>query len=268
MKKTAPKRKSVLAVLKTRNIYSFYLLFFLLGICTLFYYFGELVDFAGWESLRWSFLYTVHDTHRLLFLIPILYAALVFGTKATIIVTIIAVMAMLPRALFISQYPDPLARMLLFIAIAGVIGYLVARTNSESRKCRTLEVMLRNEMNKLAGILEIMEDGVIIVGPDYRIRYLNPSMVRHFGEGVSANCYKYLLNLDKPCTQTCRLPGVLNGAVERWIYNLPDGKTYEVVASPFTDHDGVVCQLATFRDITQRRNAPHKIANDNAGCAS
>jgi len=98
----------------------------MLGILSLFYYFGELVDFAGWESLRWEFFYSVHDVHRLLFLIPIIYAAYVFGIKATIIIAIISLIIFLPRALFVSTYPDALARMLIFILISGAIGYLIA----------------------------------------------------------------------------------------------------------------------------------------------
>ncbi len=253
MKKAAQKRRSVLTVLRSRNVYSFYVLFLLLGICILVYYFGELADLAGWESLRLSFFYTVHDVHRLFFLAPILYAAYIFGPKATVIITIIAIMAMLPRALFISPYPDPLLRMALFMIIAGIVGYLAARTHSETEKSRRLEVLVRSEKEKLAGILERMADGVIIVGPDYRIRFLNPSMIRRFGEGAGSYCYKYFHKLDEPCRTTCKLRDVLNGAIERWEYTYPDGKTYEVVASPYPDHDGVVCQLAIFRDITQRR---------------
>ncbi|MCK4723467.1 MAG: hypothetical protein KAT75_09185, partial [Dehalococcoidia bacterium] len=46
---------------------------------------------------------------------------------------------------------------------------------------------------------------------------------------------------------------------ERWEYNFPDGRTYEVVASPFVDSDGEVCQLASFRNITQRKQVEFQL---------
>ena len=75
-------RRSIFATLKGRNAHSFYLVFLMWGFCTLFYYFGELVEWAGWEPLRLEFFYSVHDSHRLLFLAPLIYASYVFGMKA------------------------------------------------------------------------------------------------------------------------------------------------------------------------------------------
>ncbi len=253
MDKSMVGRRRILDVLRSRNSCSFYIVFLSWAFCTLFYYFGELVDFAGWEALRWDFFYGVHDIQRLLFLAPIIYAGYVFGVKATVIITIISIMTFLPRALFISPFPDPILRPILFTIIAGTIGYLTARTRREyERRCH-LEALLTAERDKMAGILERMEDGVFIIGPDYRIRFINPSMVRDFGEGVGSYCYEYLRKFDYPCQRLCKLASVINGTVERWEYSFPDGMTYEVQASPYIDSDGTVCQLATFRNITQRK---------------
>ncbi len=243
-------RQAVSGVPRRRH---FYILVLLLGGCTLFYYFGELVDFTGWEALRWDFFYGVHDVHRLFFLAPIIYAGYVFGVKAAVIVTIVAVNTILPRALFISPFPDPLLRTVLFIIIAGTIGCLTGIARSESKRRSHLEALLTSERDKLLGILERMADGVLVTGPDYRIRFMNPSLVRDFGEGIGSHCYEYLHKFDEPCPQICKLPNVINGAIEKWEYNFPDGRTYEVLASPYIDSDGTVCQLAIFRNITQRK---------------
>ena len=246
-------RQTISAVSRSRDSTSFYILFLLWGCCTLFYYFGDLVDLARWEALRWSFLYGVHDIHRLLFLAPIIYAGYVFGVKAAVIITIVAIMTFLPRALFISPFPEPLLRTVLFAIIAGTMGYLTAKARAEAKRRSRLEASLIRERDKLLGILERMEDGVFVTGPDYRIRFTNPSMVRDFGEGIGSHCYEYLQKFDYPCLQVCKLRSVTNGAIERWEYNFPDGRTYEVQASPYIDSDGTVCQLATFRNITQRK---------------
>ncbi len=242
-----------LAVLRERNFFSFWTLFFLFWVCTLLYYFGELVDFAGWESLRWEFFYGVHDVHRLFFLAPIIYAGHIFRVRGAIITTIATLIIFLPRALFISPFPDPILRIVLFTLIAGTISVLIGKARNESERRRHLEALVESERDKLSGILERMEDGVLIVGPDYRIRFMNPSMVKEFGEGTGSYCYEHLHSFDSPCDQICKLPNVTHGATERWEYTFPDGRTYELVASPFTDSDGVVCQLAIFRNITQRK---------------
>jgi len=227
----------------------------LFAFCTLFYYLSELLDLAGWDASRWGFFYGVHDIHRLLFLAPIIYAGFFFGRRAAIVITIIAVGICLPRALFISPFPDPILRPVLFMIIAGSLGYLTAIARNRSERCSQLEALLKSERDKLSKILDGVEEGVLIIGPDYRIRFMNPSMVRDFGEGVNSPCYKYLHNIDAPCDQICKLPSVIKGTVEKWEYNFPDGRTYQVLASPCVDSDGVVCQLT----IIQKRHGAQKV---------
>jgi len=261
MNKATVSRQAASGEIRRRHLYRFYIMVLLFGGCTLFYYFGELVDFAGWEALRWDFFYGVHDIHRLLFLAPIIYAAYFFGVRAAVIITIVAVNTFLPRALFISPFPDPILRTILFIIVAGTIGYLTAIAHSKSERCKQLEALVRSERDKLLSILDGMADGVLITGPDYRIRFMNPSMIRDFGEGIGSYCYEYLHKFDDPCHQICKLPNVINGAIERWEYNFPDGRTYEVLASPYADSDGTVCQLAIFRNITQRKKVELELLN-------
>ena len=237
----------------SRNSYKLFILPLLLVFCTLIYYFGELVDFAGLEALRWKFFYSVHDIHRLFFLAPIIYAGYVSRVRGAVIITLVAFIIFLPRAFFVSPFPDPILRTVLFTIIAGTMGVLTGIARNELERRRHLEALVRSEKDKLLGILERMGDGVLITGPDYRIRFMNSSMIRDFGEGIGSHCYEYLYNLDSPCDQFCKLSDVINGAIERWEYNFPDGRTYEVLASPYIDSDGVVCQLAMFRNITQRK---------------
>ena len=120
----------------------------LMIFCTLFYYFGELVDWAAWETLRVNFFYSIHDIHRLLFLAPIVYAGYTAGVRGTIIITLVSFIIFLPRAFYISPYPDPLLRMVIFTVFAGVIGYLVARLRAEQMKCRKLEGSSASQKNR------------------------------------------------------------------------------------------------------------------------
>ena len=252
MNKTTFDRKAA-TVAHSRNSYKVLILPLLLVFCTLIYYFGELVDFAGLEALRWKFFYSVHDIHRLFFLAPIIYAGYVARVKGAIIITLVAFIIFLPRAFFVSTFPDPILRTVLFTIIAGTIGILTGTIRNELEQRRHFEAMVKSEKDKLLGILGRMGDGILITSPDYKIRFMNSNMIRDFGEGIGSHCYKYLHNLESPCDQICKLPNVIAGEVERWEHNFPDGRIYEVCASPYLDTDGVVCQLTTFRNITERK---------------
>ena len=226
----------------------------LLAFCTLFYYWGELVDWAAWDALRSNFFYGVHDIHRLLFLAPIIYAGYTARVRGVLIVTMVAFIIFLPRAFFISPYPDPLLRMILFTIFAGVIGYLVARIRNEEEKSQQLEAVIANERDKLLRIVDGMADGIIITGADYRIRFMNTKMVDAFGDGTGLTCYQHLRNVDAPCQQECHIPEVINNEeIGKWECSFPTGRTYEVVAAPYVDVDRSVCQISIFRDITQRK---------------
>jgi PAS domain-containing protein len=235
------------------GVYKPFILPLLLTICTIFYYFGELVDWAAWDNLRASFFYGVHDVHRLLFLAPIIYAGYTARVRGAIIITLVSLIIFLPRAFFISPYPDPMLRMILFIVVAGVIGYLVARLRNEQEGYRHLQEVVRGERDRMMSIIDGMADGLMITGPDYRIRFMNSSLVRDFGEGTGATCYEHMHKVHTPseCHKGCKILDVINGdKVENWKCEFPDGRSYEVIAAPYVDN-GVVCQLSIFRNVTR-----------------
>ena len=222
----------------------------MLIFCTLFYYFGELVDWAGWNALRWDFFYSVHDIHRLLFLAPIIYTGYTARVKGALIVTLGAFAVFLPRSFLISPYPDPLLRMVLFTIIAGAIGAFIGVLRNRSEQCSQLEATIRKERDVLLGILAGIADGVLIIGPDYGIRFTNQNMAKYLGDGTGQLCHKYLYNLDAPCQKICKMPEVIERRqIARWEYSFADGKTCEVIATPYVDADGAVCQLTIFRGI-------------------
>jgi len=143
--------------------------------------------------------------------------------------------------------------MLLFTVFAGAIGVMTGIVRDQLERSRKLEAEVRSERSKLLELINNMEDGVLIIGPDYRIRFANLAMRRNFGEGFDSFCYEYLQNLDQSCKSVCKMPNVIQGTLERWIYCFPDGRTCEVVASPYVDTDGTVCQLSVFRDVTHNK---------------
>lgn len=232
--------------LRRLNIRRFYFLFFIFAMCVIFYYFGEIVDFLGWDALRLNFFYTVHDIHRLIFLFPIMYAAYYFGMKATIIMIILMISAFMPRALFISPYPDPLIRATLFTVVAALVGLFMARESEHRIK---MGRYIEKAKEQYLRAWDEAGDGVLLIGPDYRIRFLNDSMKQKFGDGMGLYCHSYLHKKGAPCRQICRLNDVRDGATVKMGYELPGGKRYQVVALPYIDTDGIVCQLSIIKNV-------------------
>jgi signal transduction histidine kinase len=149
----------------------------------------------------------------------------------------------------------------LLVVVGSVIGPFTG--GNEAEWVKYLEELVRSERDRLMTMLNSMEEGVVIIDLDRKVRFMNPSMAREFGDGVGLNCYKYLYGLDQPCGETCKLADVIQGSTERWEYMSPDGKTYDVIGSPFADSDRAPCMLTTFRNITQRKQAELELVKLN-----
>ena len=228
------------------------IIFFLLAFCSLIYYFGELIDWAAWNAIRNDFFFGIHDVHRLLFLAPIIYAGYVARVRGAIIITLVSFIIFLPRAFFISPFPDPLLRMVLFIIFAGVIGSLVGVIRNQSEASSKREATIIAERNRFKDILNGLADGIIITDNNHIIRYMNSKFVDVFGDGTGSTCYQHLHNADPPCNENCRISSVIkHGTIERWQCRFPNNKSYEVIAAPFVDDDGTLCQISIFRDIAE-----------------
>jgi len=89
-------------------------------------YYVDQTPLVSLSLFRHSFFTSVHDLHRTLFFIPVIYAALVFRVRGSLIASLAFLCIVLPRALMFSPYPDPLLRPLLFVTFAALISLLLA----------------------------------------------------------------------------------------------------------------------------------------------
>ncbi len=135
--------KGISALLKSHR----FILLALLGICTLLYYFGQLAELFGWKTLEWGFFYEVHDTHRLLFLAPILYACYFFGLRMMAIITAASLIVFLPRAIFMSPFPDAVFRALAFAIFAGILCSLIRIGRNKSQQYMSVKAVVRSEVD-------------------------------------------------------------------------------------------------------------------------
>lgn len=218
--------------LPRQSVGRFYLLLLQYVVCTLFYYLGEIFTLAGWDSVKWEFLYGVHDFHRLLFLLPLIYAGYVFGMKAVVIMTIIVINTLLPRALFISPFPDPLLRMLLFIVVAGTIGYLTARLHH-------MKYHLGRAQHRLLGgqaALDALPFGLVVIGPGGKVRFANR---------VFCDC----------CGVVGQKDEALMAAIDSLRQTTLEGGGNALSEIKFTDGDGSACRLIIIASSLKTDNA-------------
>jgi two-component system phosphate regulon sensor histidine kinase PhoR len=144
-------------------------------------------------------------------------------------------------------------RIILFTLFSGAIGIMVAITRNAVEHRNVLEVSIKEERDMFLKILEDMPDGVLIIDQDYRVQFHNAVIRNDFGDGIGHLCYEFIHHFRIPCVNLCELPAVLAGNTLRWEYAFQDGRTYEVVASPFTNAAGKVCCLSLIRNITKRK---------------
>ncbi len=139
---------------------------FLFAGLTFFYFVDYIALVRGWHWSQ-SFSTGVHDLHRTLFIFPIIYAALVFGLRGSLVASFAFLCIVLPRALYVSLYPNPLLRALISVASASVIGVLVAAWRRELNLERSDKEMLSaayDEVKKYGQQLE--ENQKMLIGAE------------------------------------------------------------------------------------------------------
>jgi len=136
-----------------------WILFMLFAACLLFYYLGEILNIFKLDFLRTEIFYTVHDLHRLFFLVPIIYASYHFGIKGAVVSVTFIFLSLLPRAFFISPYPDPFLRMTAFMIVACIVGVFTARVTAilSANEARFRELF--DNMGSGVAVYETHDDG-------------------------------------------------------------------------------------------------------------
>ncbi|MFC2012487.1 sensor histidine kinase [Chloroflexota bacterium] len=149
--------RRILDVLGRREFHRAFIIF-LFVYYSMVYYFGELIDFFGWEVLRWDFFYGVHDVHRLLFFIPIIYASYVFRIKWGLLTALGAFIVFLPRALLITPFADPILRVVLFDIAAFVLAVITGIASNEYERRKRLEALIKRERDGLVELNQLKSD--------------------------------------------------------------------------------------------------------------
>ena len=111
------------------------------------------------------------------------------------------------------------------------------------------DVTRRDQLN---AVLNVMEEGIAVIGVDRKIQFMNPSLIREFGDSKGEYCYKRFHGLDRPC-DACRFSAAVNGPTEKQEWTSGDGNIFDIVYTPFTGADQTSCILAAFINVTKRK---------------
>ena len=231
-------------------------------VCTIFYYLGAIVELMGWLKLQWGVLYAVHDLHRLLFFIPVLYAAYIFRVRGAIVTALISLLIVLPRAMFISPYAESLLRPIAFVIILGGVGVLTSKLLDNLTERRQAEARIQQQNEFLEKTLESLAHPFYVVDAnDYTVVVAN-SAARQGKLTGNPKCYALTHRKSEPCSSPEHLCPLVElketkkpVVVEHIHYDGNGNKrNVEVHGHPIFDKEGNVTQMIEYCfDITERK---------------
>jgi signal transduction histidine kinase len=125
----------------------------------------------------------------------------------------------------------------------------------EIKQADALEDDLLLERAKFKVILDHMNTGVVIIGPDHDIQYINPVIEQEFGPVRGRSCHQYFNRLEAPCPW-CRNQAVFAGhSIQREWESPVNGRTYDLFDTPIPNEEGTVSKLEIFQDVTDRKQS-------------
>lgn len=93
---------------------------------------------------------------------------------------------------------------------------------------------------------------LFVVDSEYSVRYMNEAMRENFGNVTGKLCYNDVGGYDLPCSH-CRLQEVIDDQkTVHYHSTLANNRTFNMIAVPYIDTDGVSCKLEVMQDITRQ----------------
>ena len=119
---------------------------------------------------------------------------------------------------------------------------------------KALEKEICDQKDLLDSIVANMSDGLLLVDKDYRIQFMNHSLVQTFGDHTGEICYEAFSSMDNPC-DFCPLEMILKNRKpgKNFITKNLKGRTLEISASVLRRKGEDPRILEVIRDITERK---------------
>jgi signal transduction histidine kinase len=112
---------------------------------------------------------------------------------------------------------------------------------------------LQTERDRLRTILDSVEDGIYIVGRDYRIQFMNLALRSRMGNGEGELCHEFFGHAPSQCGHCQHEIGSFGPGHQRECTLGASARIYEMAVSPIHGPDGTISRLHILRDITERK---------------
>jgi two-component system, NtrC family, sensor histidine kinase HydH len=109
------------------------------------------------------------------------------------------------------------------------------------------------ERDRLKAILDSMDDGIYIVGRDYRIRFMNRALRNDVGDGEGQRCYEFFEHDRASCEECQHGMSSFGPQIRRERFLPKTQRLYDVLISPIHEPGGTISRLHILRDITERK---------------
>ena len=113
------------------------------------------------------------------------------------------------------------------------------------------EDALQESEEKYRSMMESMKDPIYICSPDFRVEYMNPSMIQRTGhDATGEKCFKALHDLDEKCSWCMHDEAQQPEHCEADIVSPKDNRSYHVSSSSIVHEDGTISKMTVLRDTT------------------
>jgi len=133
------------------------------------------------------------------------------------------------------------------------------QANALTAELQKTVATLENERRRFHDVLDALPVYVVLLAPDYHVRFANRFFRERFGEPRGRHCFVYLFGRTEPCA-VCETYKVLKtNAPHTWEWTGPDGRQYHVFDFPFADTDGSRLVLEMGIDVTESRQTEERL---------
>ncbi|HVN97181.1 MAG TPA: PAS domain S-box protein [Syntrophorhabdaceae bacterium] len=123
---------------------------------------------------------------------------------------------------------------------------------------------LSKERQRLYDVLESLPAYVALLGPDYRMPFVNRVFRDLFGDPGEKKCFEHLFGRTEPCGTCYTYETLKTSKPQSWQWTGPDRRIYDIHDFPFADSDGSPLILEMGMDITDRKRIEEEIRIANA----
>jgi signal transduction histidine kinase len=134
------------------------LLLILLFILCIFQYYVDQTPLTSLPFFSHNFFTGIHDINRVMFFIPVVYAALVYRVPGSLVSSFIFLGVVLPRALLFSPYSNPLLRALIFVLFSALVSLLIALELNRVERERKAQAALSSAYQKLSEYVQRLKE--------------------------------------------------------------------------------------------------------------